>query len=306
MLSKALSSRRPRNSKAAPDVRAPVVRGRWHFGPGFDGFCTSFGGCSRRFRLGTAGGGGYTLAHERSDPAGPRNPQQTTGLPVLSVVVPHSMSATTSPALPQLDATLTGSCPGSRVRRRQFPRQDLGGRARSRAAGQPRPLHPADRAARPVGACIEGILASSAPYAAVMDADLQHDETQLPEMLSLLRAGRPSSWSAAATSKAAAPTVSTSSARAPARSRPPLPSACSVAVADPMSGFFMIRRDKFEQFAPRLSTQGFKILLDIVATAHGELDGRGSLHLRRAAAWREQARFHGGAGFPRAGAREIH
>ena len=36
------------------------------------------------------------------------------------------------------------------------------------------------------GACIEGILAASAPYAAVMDADLQHDETQLPKMLSLL------------------------------------------------------------------------------------------------------------------------
>ena len=33
----------------------------------------------------------------------------------------------------------------------------------------------------------------------------------------------------------------------------------------------MIRRDRFEEFAPQLSTQGFKILLDIVATAHGEL-----------------------------------
>src|SRR5205085_3502957 len=39
------------------------------------------------------------------------------------------------------------------------------------------------------GACIEGILASSAPYAAVMDADLQHDETQLPKMLALLQGG---------------------------------------------------------------------------------------------------------------------
>jgi dolichol-phosphate mannosyltransferase len=38
-----------------------------------------------------------------------------------------------------------------------------------------------------------------------------------------------------------------------------------------MSGFFMIRRDRFEQLAPQLSTQGFKILLDIVATAHGDL-----------------------------------
>ena len=44
-----------------------------------------------------------------------------------------------------------------------------------------------------------------------------------------------------------------------------------VGIADPMSGFFMIRRDRFEELAPKLSTQGFKILLDVVATAHGEL-----------------------------------
>src|SRR3954462_14710326 len=37
------------------------------------------------------------------------------------------------------------------------------------------------------GACIEGILASSAPCVAVIDADLQHDETQLPKMLALLQ-----------------------------------------------------------------------------------------------------------------------
>ena len=39
------------------------------------------------------------------------------------------------------------------------------------------------------GACIEGILASSAPYVAVIDADLQHDETQLSKMLELLQGG---------------------------------------------------------------------------------------------------------------------
>ena len=44
-----------------------------------------------------------------------------------------------------------------------------------------------------------------------------------------------------------------------------------VEIADPMSGFFMIRRDRFEQLAPQLSTQGFKILLDIVASAQGKL-----------------------------------
>jgi dolichol-phosphate mannosyltransferase len=41
-----------------------------------------------------------------------------------------------------------------------------------------------------------------------------------------------------------------------------------------MSGFFMIRRDRFEALAPQLSTQGFKILLDIVATARGALATR--------------------------------
>src|SRR5215813_10985233 len=38
-------------------------------------------------------------------------------------------------------------------------------------------------------ACVEGMLASSAPYLAVMDGDCQHDETILPRMLDILRAG---------------------------------------------------------------------------------------------------------------------
>src|ERR1700722_3297002 len=37
------------------------------------------------------------------------------------------------------------------------------------------------------GACIEGILASSTPFVAVMDADLQHAEAILPQMLEALR-----------------------------------------------------------------------------------------------------------------------
>ena len=36
-------------------------------------------------------------------------------------------------------------------------------------------------------ACIEGIMAAAAPYVAVMDADLQHDESILPEMLRRMR-----------------------------------------------------------------------------------------------------------------------
>jgi dolichol-phosphate mannosyltransferase len=122
------------------------------------------------------------------------------------------------------------------------------------------------------GACIEGILASSAPFAAVIDADLQHDETQLPKMLALLQdnaaelvvgsryveGGSADSFNR---QRAGASALATEMAKRLLR----------VKIADPMSGFFMIRRDRFERLAPQLSTQGFKILLDIVATARGTL-----------------------------------
>jgi dolichol-phosphate mannosyltransferase len=38
-------------------------------------------------------------------------------------------------------------------------------------------------------ACIEGMLSSSAPYLAVIDSDLQHDETLLPQMMKVLQSG---------------------------------------------------------------------------------------------------------------------
>jgi dolichol-phosphate mannosyltransferase len=44
-----------------------------------------------------------------------------------------------------------------------------------------------------------------------------------------------------------------------------------VALSDPMSGFFAIRRDRFEPLAASLSPHGFKILLDIVMRARGTL-----------------------------------
>src|SRR3954454_12278959 len=122
------------------------------------------------------------------------------------------------------------------------------------------------------GACIEGILASSAPYAAVIDADLQHDETQLPKMAALLQSGEAElvvgsryieggSADSFNRKRAGASQLATEVAKR----------VLKVEIADPMSGFFMIRRDRFEQLAPQLSTQGFKILLDIVATARGSL-----------------------------------
>jgi len=118
------------------------------------------------------------------------------------------------------------------------------------------------------GACIEGMLSSSAPYVAVMDADLQHDERILTAMLETLRTGN-------ADLVAASRHIEGGSAASLEKSRGTISKVAtaltrnvlSVPLSDPMSGFFMMRRDRFDAVAPKLSPVGFKILLDIVATA---------------------------------------
>ncbi|WP_426441979.1 glycosyltransferase family 2 protein [Bradyrhizobium genosp. P] len=204
---------------------------------------------------------------------GPETPSQATGLLQLSVVVPTFNERDNVTVLyRRLDATLKdvswevifvddNSPDGTWDVVRGLSRQDSRVRC-IRRVGR-RGLS---------GACIEGILASSAPYAAVIDADLQHDESQLPKMVALLQSGEAElvvgsryieGYKAEGFNKqrAGASAVATEIARR----------ALKVEIADPMSGFFMIRRDRFEQLAPQLSTQGFKILLDVVATAQGKL-----------------------------------
>jgi dolichol-phosphate mannosyltransferase len=122
------------------------------------------------------------------------------------------------------------------------------------------------------GACVEGMLASQAKYVAVMDADLQHDETALVAMLEKLRAGsydlvvasRHLSGGSDEVFSALRQKISRGSSELARRM-------LGVSLTDPMSGFFMLRRGEFEKIAPQLSSQGFKILVDLVASARGKL-----------------------------------
>jgi dolichol-phosphate mannosyltransferase len=116
-------------------------------------------------------------------------------------------------------------------------------------------------------ACIEGMLASAAPFVAVMDADMQHDERLLPRMLETLKrepcdivvgsrhvAG--GGFGALDQRRIGISNFATKLSRI----------ICKTEIADPMSGFFMLRRDVFDQAVRRLSGQGFKILLDLLAS----------------------------------------
>ena len=122
------------------------------------------------------------------------------------------------------------------------------------------------------GACIEGILTSQASYIAVMDGDLQHDEGLLVSMLDRLNAGDVDLVVATRYQNgSAALGLSAGRGRISRWSNMFAQTLLGVDLTDPMSGFFMIRRPAFEELAPKLSSQGFKILLDIVASARGRL-----------------------------------
>ncbi len=117
-------------------------------------------------------------------------------------------------------------------------------------------------------AVIEGILSTTSDYVVVIDADLQHDETIIPDMVAALRSGDHDlvvgsryvmgggigEWSAG---RARVSSVATQIAKL----------AISTDLSDPMSGFFGITRTAFDAAVRNLSGQGYKILVDICASS---------------------------------------
>jgi dolichol-phosphate mannosyltransferase len=124
-------------------------------------------------------------------------------------------------------------------------------------------------------ACAEAVLASSSPYVAIIDADLQHDETLLPKMLSVLRStdaeivigsryterklSEGFSWARQKMSR-----IATRLAQIILKAQ----------LTDPVSGFFMARREVFEGAIRNLSGIGNKILVDIFASSNHRLKFR--------------------------------
>ena len=120
-------------------------------------------------------------------------------------------------------------------------------------------------------AFIEGAQASIAPYIAAMDGDLQHDEAVLPRMLAALKDGPAGPGAEIAIGSRYVPGGGIGEWDAKRAGMSNFATklgqmVLKTQVADPMSGFFMLRRATFDAALRNLSAIGFKILLDIIAS----------------------------------------
>lgn len=116
-------------------------------------------------------------------------------------------------------------------------------------------------------AVVEGMLASSSPYLAVMDGDLQHDESILPAMLAKLRQA-PLELVVATRVTEGGMDAMPAHRRALSQLGKRLSAlVCPTPLSDPMSGFFVLTRAYLDEVAESLSGTGFKILLDLVVSA---------------------------------------
>ncbi len=118
------------------------------------------------------------------------------------------------------------------------------------------------------GAVIEGMLAASADIVAVVDADLQHDEKLLIAMLQDIESGKSDIVIGTRYDQSGDAEAGFSETR---RLSSILATKLTNAllhtnVSDPMSGFFMLKRNIMDTVAPKLSPGGFKLLLDILAS----------------------------------------
>jgi dolichol-phosphate mannosyltransferase len=121
-------------------------------------------------------------------------------------------------------------------------------------------------------AVVEGVMSASGEFVAVIDADMQHDETRLIDMLQILQTtetelvvasryvegGTIGAWDG---TRARLSTFATACSRV----------LIGKTIKDPMSGFFMTRRAVFDELVGDLSQQGYKILLDVLTTARRPL-----------------------------------
>ena len=120
-------------------------------------------------------------------------------------------------------------------------------------------------------AVVEGMLASVAPILAVIDADLQHDEAILPALYRAVAEGADLAIGTRYAAGGSTGDWGRGRARLSGSATRLATRLLRTAVSDPLSGFFAIRREALMASVPHLSSLGYKILLDIIASSPSPL-----------------------------------
>lgn len=116
-------------------------------------------------------------------------------------------------------------------------------------------------------AVIEGMLASAAPILAVIDGDMQHDEAALPQLFSAVHSGQADIAIGTRYAEGGGTGDWNEGRLRLSRWATRVGQwAFKTELSDPMSGFFVLRREILMRALPNLSGVGFKILLDIIAS----------------------------------------
>ena len=119
-------------------------------------------------------------------------------------------------------------------------------------------------------ACIQGMLSAKADLLCIMDGDGQHDPVYIPELIAELHRTQADLVSAAREINDAMnpATLGATRQRLSEIGNALIRKVTGRQTSDPLTGFFLIRRDAFLSVARRLSNSGFKLLFDILASNH--------------------------------------
>ena len=130
------------------------------------------------------------------------------------------------------------------------------------------------------GAVIEGFFAANAELVAVMDCDLQHDETKLSDMMDLFSKSTSLDIVIASrfTEEGEISDIAFSKIRKLGSKITTflVKKLLNISSSDPLSGFFMAKKETFLRNTDKLQTQGFKILADFLSYRRKKYRNKGT------------------------------
>jgi dolichol-phosphate mannosyltransferase len=114
-------------------------------------------------------------------------------------------------------------------------------------------------------AVLAGMTVARGDVLVVIDADLQHDERRIPDLVAAVVGGADVALGSRETDGGGYGSFGRRRLAVSRLGATVARRVIGVRVSDPMSGFFAVSRDRHQQLSGRLNPRGFKILLEFLA-----------------------------------------